>query len=201
MNRNSQGFTVLEILTVIVIMTCVAATFAIAVGPRMYAAKSAPTCEQNMRQIVTALHLYVEENDGSFPVSYLRSQSVLGSRDLQWRCPLSSHRSYEVSLGFTQSQIQNPDRVLDPDGNPLPSFDPTRDVLVRCLHHGFEGFDIHDSPGWNVSSKDSRGRVLGVRFDGSVQKVAPVSCWELRTMSASEMQSIAWKSCDDPNKH
>jgi competence protein ComGC len=202
MKKIHSGFTVMELMIVILIIIITLCTICLAIGPSILKAKAAPTCAQNMKQIVSALHLYVADYDGHFPSRPLLHRGVLLSYGVSERCPLASARRYLDSFATKQADdglLANGQRptVVDPSGRLIPDFDPSSDVLVRCLHHAYDGFDVPDTFIINMSSATTKGHVLGVRFDGSVTKVPFLSCWELRSIPARQIPFIpSWPTCD-----
>jgi type II secretory pathway pseudopilin PulG len=178
-------------LTVIAIVMVLMAIVLIVAGPGIYKQKTLPTCASNLRQIGMAYSIYYSDNDGWPMDGGLVGPPWWAKRfgfNLQCSCPLNPKGQYWDN--YTESNYF-------PDGSPIPQFDPSTDVLARCLEHGYDGFDKGSSTIWSITPA-TKGRVLGVRADGSVAKVAPVSCWEFGAWlpSTIPLYPQLWRSCD-----
>lgn len=141
-------------------------------------AKTEPACAQSLKQIATALNLYVADHDGVFPLRLILGDGgVLASYRLKDKCP-SGAIGYAEAFGraVSKEKSNRTPTLEDPAGRPIPEFDPAKDVLVRCLFHSNDGFNALKGVVWNRSDPESRGKLLGVRFDTSVTKVPVISC-------------------------
>lgn len=206
MNWFKRGVTLVEVLVVVAIVAILVGLTSVAVGPAMSKVKTEPICAQNLKQIATALNLYVADSDGAFPDrQLLGDRGALSAYHLQVKCPLGTSRyrdDYRRSIDSPKAAAYEGLKLntIDPAGRPIPDFDPTKDVLSRCLNHGYEGFNALKGGGaWNRSDPESKGKVLGVRFDTSVTKVPPISCWEFKYLPKVVISGItSWRSCDRP---
>jgi len=182
----------LGILGVILFISTLAILIA---GPKASKSKLAPICASNLKKIGQAYNLYQEDNDGHFPRWGLVTEPMSFSLNLY--CPM-----YKLKYSDTYMKGVLKRRVAArfEDGTLIPKFDPRLDVLARCMSHGYDGYDNKGSR-VTVISPEIRGRVLGVRLDGSVSKVFYLSCFEYTDLPAGTMESYknAPKYCDRLN--
>lgn len=174
-------------------------------GPGIAKSKTKPTCANHLRQVAQAYTLYQSDNDGGWPVigGMVSNDYLAGLYKNPRACPLNPDSPYRdnYTLGRYVMSPPGPGELTTfLDGRPVPTFHPSTDVLARCLDHGAEGFSRGNGKIW-VIDENTRGRVLGVRLDGSVRFVSPLSCWEARRMaSPTELTVLApvWRGCDYP---
>jgi hypothetical protein len=208
MSRRLTGaFSLAEIITVIAILLILMAICGFAFGPSLYKAKTQPICASNLKQIATAYVMYSTDNDGGFPmIGGLSSHPYLAKQyHLVTRCPLNPQSEYEDmyswALGLGGLRPNSPPRTSEifPDGTSIPHFDSSLDVIVRCLDHGFDGFDRHGSRVFSIEGSTG-GKVLGARLDTSVTRVFPLSCWEFGSWPKKQIAIYPglWGHCDRP---
>ena len=104
--RHSSGFTLTEVLIVILIIAVLAAImFPLVRGMREKA--QAAVCAQNLKQIGIGLHSYIAENSGRFPD---------GSADVSWKAGITTSRCWY------DAAAENMGREYVPyhKGDPLP---------------------------------------------------------------------------------
>ena len=204
--RPKGGFTVVETLAVIGIIGVVAGILSVALGAGLAKSRTRPTCANNLRQVATAYALYQGDHDGGLPQSFImiHSPSALGPYRVSTQCPLNGRRYRDEYLqGVFSLQRKTPIKSTHlPDGRTIPTFDPTLDVLARCLEHGVGGFSRGGDRIWVISPENTKGRVLGVRLDGSVRLVSPFSCWQAFNRDRWMLHNLAeaWRGCDRPDK-
>lgn len=201
--RGSSGFTIVEVLIVIGILAVVAGIISIVVGPSVAKSRSTPGCASNLRSIAAAYNLYYNEHN-AYPYNLALTLPPLSNDyHLVVKCPLKG-RPYLDEVGTVLSRRSLP--VLHthfPNGLAIPEFNFETDVLVRCLDHGYDGFSRGSSEYWVISPELTVGKVLGVRLDGSVTKVSPLSCWWYRTQPDDIMDALSsqWQHCDGQRAH
>jgi len=193
--------TIAEMITVLAIIMLLASIVLLVVGPEQYKQRTLPSCAGNLKQISTAYQLYSSDNDG-FPMTQsLLGPSFVSAYHLPRSCPLNPEAGYRdmyvLALPFVRPNALKRKSEIFPDNSPIPTFDPTTDVLVRCMDHGYDGFDKGSRNFFMLGGK-TRGKVLGVRADGSVKKVFPTSCWEFGGLPSNEIAVLpsVWRSCD-----
>jgi hypothetical protein len=191
-----------EVFVSIAIVTILAGIFLLIAGPGMAKAKTEPRCGSNLHQIAAAYALYETENDGIFPDHSLLFLQPAGS-PLQnvSHCPLNRREGYWDDVQWAKMYALMP--VLDktfPDGKPIPVFDPDKDILYRCLDHAYFGFsrDRHGGMTGILIDEGTHGKVLGVRLNGSVSKVSPLSCYYYRHVvpRSLNVNTELWQNCD-----
>lgn len=101
-SRNQSGFTLTELLVVLAILAVLAAVL----FPVLHSAREKAwetTCASNLHQLGLAVEMYLQDNDETFPVSFVAGRE---GPDLSWResvqpyvrntgiltCPASEHR-------------------------------------------------------------------------------------------------------------
>ncbi|EIQ02076.1 prepilin-type N-terminal cleavage/methylation domain-containing protein [Opitutaceae bacterium TAV1] len=85
--RDHRAFTLVELLTVIAIIGILAAILIPVVGKVRKSARRAE-CISNLRQLVTAAHLYANDNKGNFPIvpdasAGVRNEAVISGTNLK----------------------------------------------------------------------------------------------------------------------
>jgi hypothetical protein len=196
-------------MTVIVIVMIMSAIVVLAAGPALARQKTTPTCASNLHQLAAAYNMYMTDNDQELPQSsgivyHYMSEGTPSQRGIV-RCPLTGI-AYDDAVNWqiiynpshAEAIHQPPPMVyqsLLPDGRPIPAFDPESDVLVRCMSHGYDGFDPNDYGAYY-------GKVLGVRLNGAVAKVPPLSCWQLAFLMPEILEQYppTWQTCDLPHQ-
>ncbi|MHB8635910.1 MAG: type II secretion system protein [Fimbriimonadaceae bacterium] len=198
-----RAFTLVEVLTVAAIVAILLGVTAYAVGPGIAESRTAPGCASNLRQIAMVYASYAADNDSKLPTKSIFQMSNSYSAEIAGvrRCPLTHGGywdDYGGALAFQNSTVY---QTVLPNHRAIPAVDFERDVLYRCLDHGYAGFVRGTPPGQGrLNNKFTRGFVLGVRLDGSVTKVAPFSCWQFRYFDPAVVTSLPnlWANCDDP---
>ena len=202
MNKHQEGFTVLEVFVSIAIITILGGLFLLIAGPGIAKAKTESRCISNLHQIAAAYALYETENDGTFPGhSLLWVPPAENSLQLVANCPLNRREGYWDDVQWARLYSLLPILATTfPDGRPIPLFDPDKDVLYRCLDHGYSGFarGRGGSMTGRLIDDATRGKVLGVRLNGTVSKVSPVSCYYYRHQKPSfpNVNPEFWQHCD-----
>lgn len=204
--RTRNGFTVVEVLIAIAIVGILAGLVGVLVGPALWQSRTKPTCASNLKGVVSALHLYVSDNDDNYPKGAWDVYRATKPYKPVTSCPLVSEREYFTVFNFAWLEQKHgaDEASFWPDGRPLPAFDIQRDVLFRCLFHGKDGWTFHPKQ-WFVTDDRMKGQVLGARWDGSVAYVSPVSCWDLRHFSNRQPLDVLinanppYRTCDRPN--
>ena len=197
-----KAFTLFEILTVCAIIGILSGLVLLIAGPGIAKSKTQPGCEAHLRQVAVAYNLYMADNDSKLPTRSLTDRwGTTYEPQLAnlARCPLTHGVYWDaiyMAIGDKDS-VAYADKF--PNGKPIPVFDSEKDVLYRCLDHAFGGFSRGDTPGKFRFVYNSVGTVLGVRLNGTVEKVAPDSCWEFRYNELGTMRySNLWGHCDNP---
>lgn len=204
--KRDRGLTLIETLIVVGIIGVLMGILGVVFGPGIAKSRTKPGCASNLRQIAAAYNLYLADNDNGWPMmgGMVSNQIVWSLYKPPRSCPLNGKWHY--ADGYTNGRwaLLHPsskDRKAFLDGTPVPKFDPSLDVLARCLDHGTDGFSRGAGTVWAIDGK-TKGRVLGARLDGSVRYVSPLSCWEARTMPDGVliMEASLWRGCDSPTK-
>lgn len=77
MNKENRGFTLIELLVVIAIIAILASILFPVFAKARESARST-SCISNLKQIGTALQMYVQDNDGGFPIMHLQAAQSVG---------------------------------------------------------------------------------------------------------------------------
>ena len=78
MNKHNRGFSLIELLVVIVIICILTTLIAHGIFGALETARSA-ACKNNIRQMVIASHMYANDNNGYLPPAYTRDYSSQGT--------------------------------------------------------------------------------------------------------------------------
>jgi prepilin-type N-terminal cleavage/methylation domain-containing protein len=196
--QSARAFTLVEIMVVLAIIFLFSAILFLVAGPGIARAKTQPSCSSNLRQQAVIYNLYATDNDDLSPSSLQYLYTAKVDRNILV-CPLSKlayRNMVDVYNGYQLPGFKVKRSSL-PDGFALQSFDPQKDVLVRCLDHGFDGFSRQDSVGLKID-QHTKGKVLGVRMNGQITKVAPLSCWEFIYWEDPQIEAnpTMWAGCD-----
>ncbi len=206
--KTRDAFTLVEVIVVVAILMMLMSLVTIVVGPTVARRKTATSCASNLRQIAALYNLYMTDNDGVFPNGSLMDRFTSSAYDPHneeiFRCPLTRGddlnygRYWDNVLGMTANWSKVPTITNFPDGRPIPASDPELDILYRCLDHAYGGFSRGEGIRVGRYLYNSVGTVLGVRLNGTVQKVAPDSCWEFKAPKPISLTNL-WKNCDRPS--
>ena len=178
--RHRTGFTLLELLVVIVILgVLVALTAPLVAGVRVAANRS--LCMSNQRQIGLALHLYANDNEGTFPPTMHSTSS--------WR----KEESWVFQLAPYLSDVDEV-RVC-------PSDEPERQK--RILDGGFTSYALNDlvfdNDRYNRISKIPRPAQTLILFILSTNR-KPSTTWD--HIHGAEWTSWAASTYDiEPDRH
>ena len=95
---SKQGFTLLELLVTLLIISILAGALVPAIGAARELARST-ACKSNLRQMIIAAHAYASENDDEFPPAYARNyakQTTTTWEDFLWNFDSRSATSQKV---------------------------------------------------------------------------------------------------------
>lgn len=109
--RNQRAFTLVELLTVIAIIAVLAALLIPGLRTAIERARTAK-CQSNLRQLATAIQMYVEDHDGRMPLLAIHGWSV------QYR-QFEFFREY---IPINSDVYQCPSATHGPEGNSGRSF-------------------------------------------------------------------------------
>ncbi|MFQ6099244.1 MAG: type II secretion system protein, partial [Armatimonadota bacterium] len=191
--RPLAGFTLIELLVVIAIIAILASIiFPVYAKTRQRAWSTA--CLSNLKQLVMATKMYVQDSDGRLPAGTSPAMVIVGERDQLWaylplvllpytqstdiaHCPADSRGVYPFSYMYSFCCYSNTEQInlglnpCDVEIHLISDIEfPTAKVLL------FENSYFHDPP--TVSWFDTRraGARLNVAFaDGHVKSVAPAT--------------------------
>lgn len=129
MKRKSQGFTLVELLVVMVVLIVIAAFLAPAVSAARGSARSG-TCINNLRQIGIAISIYLQEHGDSVPFPQ-QILSYLDNRKEVLLCP--EDRRPDIDSSYTPTEITpdsiNPAEVTRPFSE-MPLYIESDDVAT-----------------------------------------------------------------------
>lgn len=163
-----HGFTLVELLTVIVVLGVLAAIFIPVVG-KVRATAGGAKCLSNLHQIGTAMHMHAAEYRGVFPRQY----------GLQITDPTLGNQSWSTTLGRYLTDHNGVQFNNSPSGSTAinfiftcPSGDPEREAAAVSTSDVPGGYGVFYS-GWPstktrvINLTKSDGSTLGATFPDS----------------------------------
>ncbi len=173
--RNKQGFTLVELLTVVAIVVILAAVL-LSVYARATSGAKDTDCTSRMHQLGLATELYAASNNDHLPVTLYEHYAVIApyTSDLRvWQCPKDKppyfFRHSPASRHIQTSYHPMPD-IIDGFLEEISIKDPNYAIFICVLH----GEQIGRG---NSAVGDYIGTVKRLRVDTSVQRVkVPWKC-------------------------
>lgn len=138
--RRGYGFTLIELLVVIAIISILAAIlFPVFASAREKARQIA--CASNLKQIGLAALMYVQDNDGVWPVA---QYSNAAGTTQYWACYQNADRTFDLTRGLLQPYERNTQILKCPSWTGKAEFG---DGNGYGYNWGFLGSDLYVMPG------------------------------------------------------
>jgi competence protein ComGC len=161
-----RGWTLLEVMIVILIIMVLAGISYMLIAPRARVSADEVKCRSNLRQLAASLNIYMSDYDG-WP-----APSLLALESLEPACPIDLV-AYDYSGNFV---------ALNRNGRSdwVANFEPNRHPVIKCIQHhthkgAFEIMRFTNIRGEEVARRvplleeGQLWRVLSVLLDGSVR--------------------------------
>ncbi len=163
-----RSFTLIEVLVVIAIIAILAAMLLPALNSARMKAYGA-NCSGNLKQQGTAIAMYVDSNDGFFPVDNLASGQKNGYGFAHWRWQIAPYLGITVEDQSGNSAEANKQVELARGPFACPAFRPVDPAALASLPLFGGGY------GWNGYNNNSAGVPCGMGYVGVYVKSSRVT--------------------------
>ena len=156
MNRR-RGFTLIELLVVVAVISVLIGVLLPALGGARAAARST-VCTNNLRQLVTAWHLYAHANDDlAMPLAYTSFEDIGNTDSIYW---WGSAGNISGVVDHSRGLLVPFFDIMPSDGSsyecpeqPWGSYTPQGNVEVFTSTYGYNGYYLcpPKTPGWSFT--------------------------------------------------
>ncbi len=160
--KRTRGFTLIELLVVVAVIATLLGVLLPALGGVRRAAR-ATVCTNNLRQLVTAWHLYAHSNDDlAMPLAYTSFEDVRNNDSIYW---WGSAGNISGEIDHTRGMLVPYFDNMPSDGSafecpeqPWGTYQPQGNMNQFTSTYGYNGYYLcpPKTPGWSFTIGDQR---------------------------------------------